>query len=100
MKFRHLSQTFHAMADAVVDYLQNERGIKHFVEEEPIHKDIARPSLYARTQDHHFLCLEFSETTPFPLSVERFAPNCSRLCLPVRVFFAVPSHPKAPDSHR
>lgn len=100
MKFRHLSQTFHAMADAVVEYLQNERGIKGFVEEEPIHKEVARPSLHAKTQDHHFLCLEFSETTPFPLSVERFAPNCSRLCLPVRVFVAVPSDTKDPDYNR
>jgi hypothetical protein len=69
MKFRHLSQTFHAMADAVVEYLKTERGVRGFVEEEAIHQDVARPSLYSKTTDHHFLCLEFSETTPFPLSV-------------------------------
>jgi hypothetical protein len=88
------------MADAVVEYLDNERGVKGFVEVEPIHKGVARPSLHTKTQDHHFLCLEFSETTPFPLSVERFAPNCSRLCLPVRVFVAVPSDSKDSDYHR
>src|SRR5580692_1036443 len=100
MKFRHLSQTFHAMADAVVEYLKTERGVRGFVEEEAIHQDVARPSLYSKTTDHHFLCLEFSETTPFPLSVERFAPDCSRLGLPVRVFVAVPADSKDPGYHR
>jgi hypothetical protein len=94
MTFRHLPQAFHAMADAVVTYLETERGITGFVEEDSIHKDLSRPSLHAKTADHHFLCLEFSETSPFPLSVERFAPECSRLCLPVRVFVAVPSNSK------
>jgi hypothetical protein len=100
MNFRHLPQAFHTMADAVVKYLEDELGIGGFVEEEAIHKDVARPSLHAKTNDHHFLCLEFSETTPFPMSVERFAPECSRLCLPVRLYVAVPADSKDDNYHR
>ncbi len=100
MTFRHLSPTFHPLADAVVDYLQKERGIKGFVEEESIHKEVARPTLRAKTKDHHFLCLEFSETTPFPPSVAAFAPDCSRLCLPVKLFVVVPANSNDKEFNR
>jgi len=100
MNFRHLPEPLRPMADAVVDFFAQERGITHFKAEEPIHKDVAIPTIHAKTQDHQILCVEFSETTAFPLSVERFAPDCNRLCLPVRVFVAIPSGSSGAEYNR
>jgi hypothetical protein len=88
------------MADAVVDFFKKQRGITHFKVEEPIHKDLAVPTLHAKTQDHHIICVEFSEATAYPLSVERFVPDCNRLSLPVRVFVAIPSGSNNPNHTR
>jgi len=100
MNFRHLPEPLRPSADAVVDYFEAERGIRHFVEEEEIHAQVARPSLHATANDHHFWCVEFSETTPYPLTLDRFVLDCMRHGLPVRLFVALPSGSTSPDYHR
>lgn len=100
MNFRHLPEPLRPTADAVVAYFEEERGIRHFVEEEEIHPQVARPSLHAVANDHHFWCVEFSETTPYPASLDRLVLDCMRHGLPVRLFVALPSGSTNPDYRR
>lgn len=100
MNFRHLAEPLRPSADAVVEYFEAERGIRHFVEEEEIHAQVARPSLHATANDYHFWCVEFSETTPYPATLDRFVLDCMRYGLPVRLFVALPSGSTSPDYRR
>jgi hypothetical protein len=100
MNFRHLPEPLRPTADAVVEYFEAERGIRHFVEEVEIHPQVARPSLHSPANDHHFWCVEFSETTPYPASLDRFVLDCMRYGLPVRLFVALPSGSTTPEYHR
>ena len=100
MNFRHLGEPLRPLADAVVQYFTREHGVRNFVEEEQIHPELARPTLHAITQDHHFLCVEFSETTPYPPSLDRFVLDCIKHCLPVRIYVAVPTQSTDPNYKR
>src|SRR5882672_9632866 len=100
MNFRHLPEPLRLSADAVVEYFKAERGIQDFVEEEEIHSQVGRPTLHATANDHHFWCVEFSETTPYPPTLDRFVLDCIRHGLPVRLFVAVPSSSTNPDYSR
>jgi hypothetical protein len=91
MNFRHLGEPLRPLAEAVVRYFRDERGIRGFVEEESIHQEVARPTLHAAATDFHFWCVEFSETTPYPPTLDRLVLDCVRLGLPVKLFVALPS---------
>jgi hypothetical protein len=100
MNFRHLPEPLRPSADAVVEYFEAERGIRRFVEEAEIHAQLARPSLHSVANDHHFWCVEFSETTPYPGTLDRFVLDCMRLGLPIRLFVALPEGSTSPDYNR
>ena len=71
-----------------------------FVEEEEIHPQVPRPSLHAAANDYHFWCVEFSETTPYPPTLDRLVLDCVRQGLPVRLFVALPSGSTDPNYNR
>jgi hypothetical protein len=100
MNFRILGESLRPMADAVVKHFDDEIGIATFAEEEPIHPDVARPTLHAVTSDHHYLCIEFSETTPYPPTLDRFVLDCKTQCLPVRLYVAVVANSTDPNFQR
>ncbi len=100
MNFRHLGEPLRPLAEAVVEYFENEHGITHFEEEVEIHKEVDRPTLHAVTRDFHFLCIEFSETTPYPASLDRFVLDCNLKGLPVKLYVALPAGSTDPNYAR
>lgn len=94
MIFRSLPESLRPVAIAAAKHLRADRGTKAFKVEESIHADTDRPTLHVETRDHHLLCVEPCEGPEFPIHVERFVNDCTRLVLPVRLFVAIAREPE------
>ncbi len=91
MNFRHLPAQLWPVAEAAARFFRNNWGISKFKVEEPIdHRIQRRPTLHAVMRDHHFLCVEVSET-PYPTGLDSFVLDSRDHFLPVRLFVALPA---------
>ena len=100
MNYRHLPELLRPIADAAISFFRRDWGISRFYVEQPIDAAIEyRPTVYAVTSDHHFLCLEVSER-PYPTGLDGFVLDCVRNCIPVRLFVVLSAGPKGSDYDR
>ncbi len=94
MSYRYLSEQLRPTADTAARFFTGRWGVTKFKFEEPLNQEITyRPTLQAITSDHHYLCVEVSES-PYPTGLDAFVLDCMRLCRPVRLFVALPSESK------
>jgi len=91
MSYQYLSEQLRPIADSAARFFKSKWGVHSFKVENTIHNDISyRPTLHAITRDHHFLCVEVSES-PYPSGLDAFVADCMNLCLPVRLVVALPA---------
>ena len=100
MNFRFLSEQLRPTAEEARNFFKRKWGIGSFVLEEAVSSETTfSPTLQAQTPDHHLLCVEVSES-PYPSALDSFVVDCMRLCIPVRLFVAVPEDSKGQNYNR
>jgi hypothetical protein len=100
MTYRYLSEQLRPIAEGARSFFRRKWGIGDFVVEEAVDSDASyRPTLQAQSADYHLLCVEVSES-PYPSALDSFVVDCMRLCIPVRLFVAVPEDSKGQSYNR
>ena len=94
MNFKFLAESLHQTANAAQKYFQKYWAIPlaGFKPEEKIHKNVGMaPTLWAKTPDHHILCVDVAEVIYRPV-LDEFVLDCKHNDLPVKLFVAVPKN--------
>ena len=91
MNFSYLAKSLIPTAERAAQFFKKNQGVSSFhVEEQLISALGYRPTLFAVTPDHHYLCNEVSES-PYPVPLESVVLDCLTQGLPVRLYVAFPS---------
>jgi len=92
MKYRVLPSQLESTANLVIDkFLKDELGLSGIRIEEQLDRAIDfRPTLTAKRKDHHYICVEVSETA-MPLTIPSFVLQCQQQHLPVLLYIAYPT---------
>ena len=94
MNYRHLPRQLWPAAEVAENFFKNHWGVSRFKAETEIDPDAEyRPTLHAPMPDHHYLCIEVSES-PCPRGLEGHVVECINHSLPVRLFVVFPAGPK------
>lgn len=90
MNFRVLPTQLQGVAEAVVRFFEEERGLTKFKIEEPV-EDYAqyRPTLQTHTSEGHDVWIEVSEL-PYLQSLDTVVLHCVQNCLPVKLYVGFP----------
>lgn len=98
MTFRSLSAHLVPTAELVLqEFLKGDLGLTRIAIETAIHREIEfRPTLSARRRDHHYICVEVSES-PMPSTIPAFILECQHKHYPVLLYIAYPAEPPPSD---
>jgi hypothetical protein len=90
VNFRALPTQLHAIAEEVVRFLREDRGLSKFKVESPVADDTNyRPTLQTTTPEHQDVWIEVSEA-PYLTSLDSVVLHCVTNCLPVKLYVAFP----------
>jgi hypothetical protein len=91
MSFRSLAEGLRDPATQVITFLRQQRGLARVWVEEELVKGLPKPTLRAHTAEGEIVCVEFSETDPYPQGLARFVEDLKAVELPVKMYVALPS---------
>jgi len=90
MTYKALSPHLHPTADAAKKFAREQWGVNRIREEESLSREITlRPTILAKMNDYHSLCLEISESR-FPQTAKDIANACKNNFEPVRLYVTIP----------